>query len=295
MPTETPGALRRLWHSHAASAAIGLLPFAAFAALFLVLPTVGLFVGAFQDADGNPTLANLAGLATPTIANAFRESIFISGASALLGAVGGLAVAMALAGPGTPRGLRAAMLTLSGVASNFAGVPLAFAFLATLGRAGLVTILLRDGLGIDIYAAGFNLLAASGLILVYFYFQLPLMVLLILPAVEGLKREWREASAMLGATGWQHAWRITVPVLFPSFAGATLLLFANAFGAVATAYALTGSFINLVTIVLYSEIRGEVLHNPNLGYALAFGMVAITGVGNLIYLRMRAFAGRRFR
>jgi len=274
---------------------MGLAPFAAFAVLFLVLPTAGLFVGAFQDANGNFTLANIAGLATPVVANAFRESIIISGASALLGAVGGLAVAMALVGPGSPRVLRATMLTLSGVASNFAGVPLAFAFLATMGRVGVVTIILREALGIDIYAAGFNLLGATGLTLVYFYFQLPLMVLLIMPAVDGLKREWSEASAMLGATAWQHAWRITVPILFPSFAGATLLLFANAFGAVATAYALTGSFINLVTIVLYSEIRGEVLHDPNLGYALAFGMVAITGVCNLIYLRMRAFAERRFR
>ena len=290
-----PGALRRLWHSRPVVAAMGLGPFAVFAFLFLVLPTVGLFVGAFQDADGEPTLANIAGLMTPVVANAFRQSLIVSGASAVVGAVFGLAIAMALAGPGTPRFLREALLTLSGVASNFAGVPLAFAFLATIGRLGLVTIILRDVFGIDIYAAGFTVLGTTGLTLTYLYFQLPLMVLLIMPAVEGLKREWREASEMLGATGWQHAWRITAPVLFPSFAGAALLLFANAFGAVATAYALTGSFINLVTILLYAEIRGEVLHDANLGYALAFGMVAITGVCNIIYLRLRAFSARRFR
>lgn len=274
---------------------MGIGPFAVFAVMFLVMPTVGLFIGAFQDADGNPTLANIAGLMTPVVANAFRQSIIVSGVSALLGAVCGLAIALALTGPGTPRFVREGLLTLSGVASNFAGVPLAFAFLATIGRLGLVTILLRDLLGIDIYAAGFTVLGTTGLTLTYLYFQLPLMVLLIMPAVEGLKKEWREASAMLGATGWQHAWRITAPILFPSFAGATLLLFANGFGAVATAYALTGSFINLVTILLYAEIRGEVLHDANLGYALAFGMVAITGVCNVIYLRLRAFSARRFR
>ena len=204
-------------------------------------------------------------------------------------------IAMALAGPGIPRFIRDGLLTLSGVASNFAGVPLAFAFLATIGRLGLVTILLRDLLGIDIYAAGFTVLGTTGLTLTYLYFQLPLMVLLIMPAVEGLKKEWIEASAMLGATPWQHAWRITAPILFPSFAGAALLLFANGFGAVATAFALTGSFINLVTILLFAEIRGEVLHDPNLGYALAFGMVAITAVCNIVYLRLRAFSARRFR
>ncbi len=274
---------------------MGIGPFAVFAVLFLVLPTAGLFIGAFQDAEGNFTLANIAGLMTPIVANAFRQSIIVSGVSAILGAVIGLAIAMSLAGPGIPRFLREGLMTLSGVASNFAGVPLAFAFLATIGRLGLVTILLRDLLGIDIYAAGFTILGTTGLTLTYLYFQLPLMVLLIMPAVEGLKKEWGEASAMLGATPWQHAWRITAPILFPSFAGAALLLFANGFGAVATAFALTGSFINLVTILLFAEIRGEVLHDPNLGYALAFGMVAITAVCNIIYLRLRAFSARRFR
>jgi putative spermidine/putrescine transport system permease protein len=289
--------LRRIWHSRPANAAIGLAPFAVFTALFLVLPTAGLFVGAFQDAAGHPTLANIIGLFTPSVMNAFHQSLVISGASAVLGAAGGLAVALALADGGREQAglLRSAALTLSGVASNFAGVPLAFAFLATLGRLGLVTVVLNNVFGISLYASGFNLLDATGLTLTYLFFQMPLMVLLIMPAVDGLKREWSEASAMLGATGWQHSWRITAPILFPSVAGATLLLFANAFGAVATAYALTGSAINLVTILLYAQIRGDVLHDPNLGYALALGMVVITGVCNLAYLRLRAFAERRFR
>jgi putative spermidine/putrescine transport system permease protein len=276
-------------------AAIGIVPFAAFAVLFLVLPTAGLFVGAFQDASGQPTLANVAGLFTPSVVNAFRLSLVVSGGSAVLGAVFGLAVALALTGPGMPGLLRAGALTLSGVASNFAGVPLAFAFLATIGRAGLATWLLANFLGVDLYASGFNLLTAMGLTLTYLYFQLPLMVLLIMPAVDGLKREWREASSMLGATTWQHAVSVAGPILAPSVAGATLLLFANAFGAVATAFALTGSGINLVTILLYAQIRGDVLHDPNLGYALALGMVVITGACNLAYLRLRAFAERRYR
>ena len=263
--------------------------------LFLILPTTGLFVGAFQDAEGRATLANIAGLFTPSVINAFRLSLIISGASALLGGAIGLTVALALAGPGMPGWLRGVTMTLSGVASNFAGVPLAFAFLATIGRAGLATWLLASFVGIDLYASGFNLLGATGLTLTYLYFQLPLMVLLIMPAVDGLKREWTEASAMLGATAWQHTIAITAPVLAPSVAGAMLLLFANAFGAVATAFALTGSGINLVTILLYAQIRGDVLHDPNLGYALALGMVVITAMCNLAYLRLRAFAERRYR
>jgi ABC-type spermidine/putrescine transport system permease subunit II len=103
------------------------------------------------------------------------------------------------------------------------------------------------------------------------------MVLIITPALDGLKREWREA-AILGATTWQYWRMVALPVLWPSLLGTTLLLFANAFGAIATAYALTGSSLNIVPILLYAQIRGDVLHNPNLGYALALGMIVITGL-----------------
>ncbi len=273
----------------------GIFPFAAFAVLFLILPTSNLLIGAFQDANGHFTLANIHGLFTPSVMRAFRVSIIISMASAILGAAAGLAVALALRTDAIPRPIRQAVLTLCGVTSNFAGVPLAFAFLATIGRAGLLTALLSRFLGIDLYAGGFNLLSLVGLTFTYLYFQMPLMVLVIMPAVEGLKRDWSEAAASLGASPAQYTWRIVVPILAPNVVGATLLLFANAFGAVATAYALTGSSINLVTILLFAQIRGDVLHDPNLGYALAFGMVVVTGACNIAYLRLRAFADRRLR
>ena len=178
------------------------------------------------------------------------------------------------------------------MASNFAGVPLAFAFLATLGRTGLVTALLINYVGFNIYAAGFNLLSFWGLTLTYLYFQIPLMVLIMAPAIDGLKREWREASANLGASAWEY-WRyIGLPVLWPPLLGASLLLFANAFGAVATAYGLTGSSLNIVTILLYAQIRGDVLHDQNLGYALALGMIVITGLSNGAYIWLRARSDR---
>lgn len=134
-----------------------------------------------------------------------------------------------------------------------------------------------------------------GLSLVYLYFQIPLMLLIIMPAIDGLKKEWREASVILGSSTWQHWRHVTLPVLWPSLAGSTLLLFANAFGAVATAYALTNSTLNIVPILLFAQIRGDVLHNPNLGYALALGMVVITGLSNLIYLVLRSRTERWLR
>jgi putative spermidine/putrescine transport system permease protein len=268
---------------------IGVTPFFVFALMFLIVPTAFLIVGAFQDADGNFTLHNISNLFQPSILNAYWISIKVSAVSAVAGALIGFSLAYAAVIGGLPRWIRPTLMTFSGVASNFAGVPLAFAFLATLGRTGLVTVLLVKYFDFNIYSTGFNLLSFSGLALTYLYFQIPLMVLMLTPALDGLKREWREASEILGASTWQY-WRyVALPVLWPSILGATLLLFANAFGAIATAYALTGSSLNIVTILLYAQIRGDVLHDQNLGYALALGMILITGLSNgaYIYLRQR--------
>jgi putative spermidine/putrescine transport system permease protein len=271
---------------------LGVVPFFTFALLFLILPTLYLVVGAFQDGDGNFTLANIVNLFQPSIISAYRISIEVSAASALGGAVIGFFLAYAVVLGGLPAWLRPTLMTFSGVASNFAGVPLAFAFLATLGRTGLVTVLLVKYFDFNIYSIGFNLLSFWGLALTYLYFQIPLMVLILTPALDGLKREWREASAILGASSWQY-WRyIALPVLWPSLLGTTLLLFANAFGAVATAYALTGSSLNIVTILLFAQIRGDVLHDPNLGYALALGMILITGLSNGAYIWLRGRSER---
>ncbi|WP_343034046.1 ABC transporter permease subunit [Aurantimonas aggregata] len=271
---------------------LGIVPFFLFALLFLVGPTVYLVFGAFQDPSGALTLANIEGLFTPQIMAAYWISIKISVASAALGALIGFFIAYAIVHGGLPAWIRPSILTFSGVASNFAGIPLAFAFLATLGRLGLVTVFLNESFGINIYRLGFNLLSFWGLTITYLYFQIPLMVLIIAPALDGLKKEWREASSILGATSWQYWRMVGLPVLAPSILGCFLLLFANAFGAIATAYALTGSSLNIVPILLYAQIRGDVLYNPNLGYALAFGMIVITGCSNLLYLWLRARAER---
>ncbi|MBK1663346.1 acriflavin resistance protein [Rhodospirillum rubrum] len=274
---------------------LGVVPFFAYAALFLLAPTAFLVVGAFQNQEGGFTLDNLFNLANPTIVAAYWISIKVSAASAIGGAVIGLLIAQAAVNGGLPGWIRPTLFTFSGVASNFAGIPLAFAFLATLGRTGLVTALLKSWFGVNLYASGFNLLGFWGLTLTYLYFQIPLMVLIISPALEGLRREWREAAATLGAGDIEYWRRIALPILWPSVLGATLLLFANAFGAIATAYALTGSSLNIVTILLYAQIRGDVLHDKNLGYALALGMIFITGLSNVLYIWLRGRGERWLR
>ncbi|RVB72831.1 acriflavin resistance protein [Mesorhizobium sp. M7A.F.Ca.CA.004.06.1.1] len=271
---------------------LGVAPFFIFAIMFLILPTLYLMLGAFQNDAGEFTLENIAALAQPSIVAAYWVSIKISLASSLIGAFAGLAIAIAIVRGGLPDWIRSATLTFSGVASNFAGVPLAFAFLATLGRLGIATVILNTVFGLNIYAHGFNILSFWGLTLTYVYFQIPLMVVIIVPAIDGLKKEWGEAAATLGATMSQYWRMVVIPVIWPSFLGTVILLFANAFGAIATAYALTGSSLNIVPILLYAQIRGDVLHNAHLGYAIAFGMIVITGLANVFYIWFRTRSER---
>src|SRR5688572_5336714 len=253
---------------------LGVLPFFIFSAMFLIAPTLILGYRSLEGAEGGLTLANYRQLVTPAVLDAYGMSIRISLTTAILGGLIGFLIAWAVSVGGLPRPFRSLTTTFSGVASNFAGVPLAAAYIFTLGRVGVVTSLI-ELLGIDLYRSGFSLYSFTGLTLVYLYFQIPLMVLVILPAIDGLKREWREAAENLGATPAQY-WRdVVLPVLTPSILGTMILLFGNAFGAHATAYALTGGLFNLATLLIGQQISGDVLHNPGLGYAVAMGMVII--------------------
>jgi putative spermidine/putrescine transport system permease protein len=264
----------------------------------MLFPIGFLIVGSFQDSANNDalTLKNFGDLTSPQIARAFANSIEISLVSAIAGAVFGLLLAYAIILGGLPRFLRTFVMTFSGVASNFAGIPLALAFIFTIGSRGLVTVWIKSLTGVDLVTdIGVTLYTKIGLEIVYFYFQLPLMVLIIAPAIDGLRKDWREASENMGATPSQY-WRyVALPILFPSILGCTILLFGNAFGAQATAYQLTSGQIPIVTLLIGAQISGDVLHNPGLGYAMAMGMVVIMGVTILLYSVMQRRSERWLR
>jgi len=261
---------------------IGVLPFFIFSALFLIGPALILAYRSLEGPEGVLTFENYRQLTSETVLSAYGMSIRISLTSAILGGLIGFLIAWAISIGGLPRPFRSITSTFSGVASNFAGVPLAAAYIFTLGRVGVVTALFKV-FGIDLYRSGFSLYSFAGLTLVYMYFQIPLMVLVILPALDGLKREWREAAENLGATSAQYWRHVALPVLIPSIMGTMILLFGNAFGAHATAYALTGGLFNLATLLIGQQISGDVLHNPGLGYAVAMGMVIIMALSIVIY------------
>lgn len=262
---------------------LGAIPFMGYAALFLLLPTGIVVVGAFTSNDGGLTLSNFSTLNKQYILNSFATSLALSALSAVVGAVLGAAFAYAVA-TGNPRGaLRRIVSSACGVLAQFGGVTLAFAFIATIGGAGFITLFLKSH-GIDPYAKSLWIYELPGLVLVYTYFQIPLMVLVFLPALDGIKPQWREATESLGGSTW-HYWRyVAGPLLLPAFLGATLLLFANSFSAYATAAALVSQGDIIVPIAIANLLNSETgLASPGLAKALALGMIVIVAVVMFLY------------
>jgi putative spermidine/putrescine transport system permease protein len=247
-------------------------------------------IGAFQDKHDHATLSNIRLLFHHPYSDAYYGSLRISAVTAILGSVFGMLIAYAAIRDGTPRWIRSVLTTFSGVAANFGGIPLAFAFIATLGPLGIVTVWLRNA-GWDPTAHGFQLFSERGVELAYLYFQLPLMILVIAPAIDGLRKEWREAAANLGAKQWQFWRHVGIPVLMPSFLGAFILLFGNAFAAYATAYGINQNQ-NIVPIAISNYYTGNVLDNPHLAQALAFGMFVVLAVMMAIYIPLQRRSAR---
>jgi putative spermidine/putrescine transport system permease protein len=264
---------------------LGALPFFLYVAVFLLLPIGVLAVEAFRATDPVTfqetwSIDSVVAVTTGPFRRSYVGSLELSLITAVVGALLGLALAVAVLQTRRNLLLRRLVLTASGVLANFGGVPLAFAFLATIGNAGVITALLSDTVGLG----GFTLYSMTGLALVYLYFLIPLMVLTITPALEALRPQWREAADNLGASSWQY-WRyVGGPVLAPPVIGATMLLFASAFAAYATAKALVGSSVPLVTLQIANALSSNVvIGSENLGKALALGMVVLIGVVMAFY------------
>jgi putative spermidine/putrescine transport system permease protein len=264
----------------------GVVPFIVFALAFLIIPTVYLATNSLRSLSGSPatnplygqpTIDNYVHLTTPNILDAYGASIEVSLVTAIGGGLFGFLLAYAVIAGGLPSFLRSALMTFSGVASNFAGIPLALAFTFTLGASGILTPFIK-GVGINL-----PIFSKTSLELAYMYFQFPLMVLIIAPAIDGLRKDWREAAENMGATTFQYWRHVALPILTPSLLGAVILLFGNAFGAQATAYELSGGTINIVTIQITRQLVGDVANDEGVGYSMAMGMVVIIGISIAIY------------
>ncbi len=269
-----------------------MVPFFAYTTVFLLIPTLVVVIGAFLDGDNRPTLGNVDGLTQPAVVRGLTHSLVLSAVTSLVGAVIGSVLAYAVSTARAESVTKRFFTSLCGVLAQFGGVALAFAFMASFGATGLLTALLAR-VGVDTGAGLWLYQWDKGLMLVYLYFQIPLMLIVFLPAVEGLRPQWREATETLGGTTWTFWRRVAGPILFPSFAGATLLLFTNAFSAYATAAALVSQANPLLPLQIGATFRSEViLGQENLGKAMALAMVVVVAVVMTAYAWLDRRAGR---
>jgi putative spermidine/putrescine transport system permease protein len=264
------------------------VPLLAFVTLVFGIPLVVLLGGTFVR-EGRLTTGNLTESLQGAYLTALIGSVKLSAVVAVVGAVLGTFLAQAIV---TSRftALREAVLTASGVLANFGGVPLAFAWSATLGNSGVLTNAFNLG------DHGWSLYNFWGLTLVYLYFSIPMMVLVITPALDGLRPQWREAAQNNGASTWQF-WRyVGIPVLTPSLLGGVVLLFGGAFAAYATAAALVGAVVPLVTLQIANALTGNVLiGHENVALALSLDMIVVAGLVMAIYLPLQRRSARWLR
>ncbi len=272
---------------------LGLVPFAAYVLLFLAVPTVLAIGSGLFAKDGSFTWTNIAALGDPVVLSTFANSAGLSLLTSLVGALVGALVCYAMLGLHPEGVVRSTVDAAAGVLAQFGGVMLAFAFICTIGIQGVVTVLLRDSFGVNIYENGTWLYALPGLILPYIYFQVPLMVITFMPALAALRPQWAEANLTLGGTSASFWLRVGFPVLAPSFLASLLLLFANAFSSYATAAALASQGSQIVPLQIRAALTSEtVLGRENLAGALALGMIVVVGVVMALYSLIQRRAAR---
>lgn len=262
----------------------GMVPLVLLLALFVVAPVLWVVHHSLW-LDGHYGFQRFIELIrSPFYQQAWKNSLLLSVVSSLIGLVISLIGVVALRRLQEP--WPRLTMTLTTISSNMAGVPLAFAFIVILGTNGAVTLLLEH-LGIH----GFNLYSVNGLLVLYVYFQIPLGMLLLYPTLDALERQWQEAAMLLGAKSWQFWWHIGLPVLRPALSGTFLLLVANALGAYASAFALTATNINLLTIRIAALVSGELFLEPEKAAALSLILMATLAV--LVALNAICFRRRR--
>ncbi|TNZ16462.1 ABC transporter permease [Vibrio parahaemolyticus] len=271
--------------------AIWLVPFALFFYLFQLAPMIWVLFNSFIY-DGEFALDNyIEVLDSAFMLQAFGNSLWLSVWSSIFG----LAIATLLVSSlrRVNSKLRDAVIAFTNMSSNFAGVPLSFAFIIILGTNGAITLLLKQyGLLGD-----FDLYGKWGLLAIYIYFQIPLAVLLLYPAFDALSDDWQAAAALLGART-SHYWaKVALPVLSPALFGTFIILIANAIGAYASVYALTSGNYNVITIRIASLVSGDLFLEPNLAAAISVILMALLAFITVInqWLIAKSYAAKKSR
>ena len=268
---------------------LALLPFFIMVLLFEILPLINIVIESFSKTGGGCfTLEHFTRIFSTRL---YQQSIYNSLWISIFSAVCGIIIAFlgAKAANSASTKIRNIFTSILNITSNFAGVPLAFAFMILLGNVGILTLIGKN-YGID-FLANYDLYTINGLLLTYIYFQIPLGTLLMLPAFSGLKKEWKEAVGLLGGNSFHYWFKVAIPSLFPSILGTFSVLFANSLAAYGTAYALLSNNISLLPIRISQQFVGEVVQNQEFGCALSLVMMALMVISVLITNKLQKRSG----
>ncbi|MEQ5138930.1 MULTISPECIES: ABC transporter permease [Providencia] len=252
-------------------AALLILPFAVLFCLFQLAPMIWVFFNSFIYEEAWSIANYVETFTNDFYLQAFENTLWLSIISSLIGLFISCLTAFSIYKMSGK--VRRLMISFSTMASNFSGVPLAFAFVIILGFNGAITLQLKAWGWID----EFNIYSATGLMLIYVYFQIPLGILLLYPAFDALKPEWEDAAKTMGASKLTYWLKVGIPVISPALLGTFIILVANAVGAYASTYALTSGNYNLVTIRIASLVSGDLFLEPNMAAALSVVLIAILG------------------
>ncbi len=265
-----------------------LLPFLIMVVLFEILPLINIFIESFSKVGGGFTFEYFTRIFTTRL---YLQSIYNSVWISVFSAVCGIIIAFlgAKACNHASSKVRNVFTTILNITSNFAGVPLAFAFMILLGNVGILTLIGKN-YGID-FLANYDLYTINGLLLTYIYFQIPLGTLLMLPAFKALKKEWKEAVNLLGGNSFHYWFKVAIPSLLPSILGTFSVLFANSLAAYGTAYALLSNNISLLPIRISQQFVGEVVQNQEFGCALSLVMMALMVISVVVTNKLQKRAG----
>lgn len=267
---------------------LALIPFFIIVLLFEILPLINIVIESFSKRGGGFTIEHFVKIFSTRL---YQQSIFNSLWISLFSAIAGIVIAFIAAkamSNASPK-IRSAFTSVLNITSNFAGVPLAFAFMILLGNVGILTLIGKN-YGID-FLANFDLYTINGLLLTYIYFQIPLGTLLMLPIFAGLKKEWREAVGLLGENSFHYWFKVAIPSFLPSILGTFSVLFANALAAYGTAYALLSNNISILPIRISQQFVGEVVQNQEFGCALSLVMMVLMVISILITNKLQKKSG----
>lgn len=263
---------------------IALIPFLIIIFLFELAPLASIIVQSFSPVDDiGFTLEHFIKILTTDLyIDSIKGSLIIAFVSSVLGIVISFFGAKAAhSNKKTGKIFR----TILNITSNFAGIPLAFAFIILLGNTGVITLFVRD-LGFDLLKV-FDLYSLKGLILTYVYFQIPLATLLLLPSFDLIKKEWKEAVQLLGGSKFTYWFKVAIPNLLPSILGTFSVLFANAIAAYATGYALLSSNAMLLPVRISEQFVGDLVQAKEFGSALAVVLMLLMVLATLILSKIQ--------